>query len=459
MIARGILSRHCLLGIIILVGGPIQLANAQSPSHCTALVTGRCNCTGCDSFRHQKNTRVAPPRCADDVVPPTEVVEPDVVPPDQPSVEVPADEAPKSFAEQVPFDQVPQDQSPLDPFPMAGQSAARPSASQFAGAFGASPSAAGIPAMLGDFCGLGASPLVDPSFAGGAPIASPVTNPVAGGNCRYKFTEFANPCPRDRIFFTYHHYNNGMRDFGGQFGDADVFNFGIEKTIWRGLGSVELRIPFFGGGLESTQRFGDTFGAEFGNVASTFKLLLINNRRFAVSSGFTTIWPTGDDGIIDGSFPFEIENESVHVMPFLAMLYKPNNTWFHQASVQFDFDTSGNTIRDLGNGGSRLDVIQDQTFAYVDYSIGRWLHKSNCGLIRGVAGIIELHYSATVNDADVGNSGLFADVQRNVLNITAGAHMQLGDATTLRVGAGAPLRNDFDQAYDSELTVQVARFF
>lgn len=467
MTKRGSFSGCCLLSLAILVGGSMQVVNAQSPSHCTALVTGRCDCSGCASFRHQKSTLIVPPKCADGVVPPTEVLEPDVIPPsEQPSAESLGDEklpidVPPSFAEQVPFDQVPQDQSPLDTIPFAGQSgvgAARPSASQFAGAFGASASAAGIPAMLGDFCGLGAAPVVDPEIGTDPNSRSPVTNPVAGGNCRYKFTEFTNPCPKDRVFFTYHHYNNGMRDYTGQFGDADVFNVGIEKTIWGGLASIEARLPLLGGGLSSTQRLGDTFGAELGNLSSTFKLLLINNRRFAMSSGFTTIWPTGDDGIIEGAFPFEIENESVHVMPFLAMLYKPNNLWFHQFSVQFDFDTSGNTIRELGSN-VQIDVIQDQTYAYLDYSIGRWLHKSNCGFIRGIAGITELHYSATTNDADVGNRALFADVQRNVLNITAGLHMQLGRATTLRVGGGAPLRNDFDQAFDSEITVQLARYF
>ena len=451
MTVRVSFLKQCLFSLAILVGGSIQVVDAQSPSHCTALVTGHCDCSGCASFRQQKSTLLVPPRCADDVVPPTEVIEP--------ADEKPPVDVPPSFAEQVPFDQVPQDQSPLDAIPFAGQpgmGAARPSASPFAGAFGASASAAGIPAMLGDFCGLSAAPVIDPET--GSNFRTPVTNPVAGGNCRYKFTEFTNPCPQDRVFFTYHHYNSGLRDFVGQFGDADVFNVGIEKTIWGGLASVETRMPFLGGGLRSTQQFGDTFGSEVGNLSSTFKLLLINNRRFAMSSGFTAIWPTGDDGIIEGSFPFAIENESVHVMPFVAMLYKPNNLWFHQASVQFDFDTTGNTIRELGNN-TRIDVIQDQTFAYVDYSIGRWLHQSNCGMIRRVAGIMELHYSATANDADVGNAALFADVQRNVLNLTAGIHMQLGRATTLRVGGGAPLRTDFDRAFDSEITVQLARYF
>ena len=445
-----------------------------APPHCTALTGDHCYCPGCSSFRADKKSLIGPPTVPEAVVrPPSDSTTAD----DWDAARGPQVERPESFAEQIPFNDMSADSGVISPSsPLADASTdlagggASPSVSQFAAAFGDSSGAAGIPAMLGDFCGLGSTPIGRdhyyfdnvpgqlPGQGNGTPSQDhhrqAVTTPVAGGDCRHKWAEFTSPLPTDRVFFTYHHYNNGLRDFFFQRGDADLFTVGFEKTFCRGLVSIEKRIGFLGGGLNSTQLFGDTFGGELGNMATSVKGLLWYDNYYAVSSGLTMIWPTGDDGVVPDVMT--IRNESVHLMPFMALLYRPNAVWFHQVNVQFDFDATGDTV--IGAFGDR-DVIQNQTFMYVDYSIGRWLCRNPIGCVRQVAALTELHYSTNLTDADVGNQGLFANVDFNVLNISGGLHLRLSQATDLRVAGGAPLRTDGDRAFDSEIVVQLARYF
>ena len=462
---------------ITLAWGIVTPSATHAQSHCTAMVNSQCECSGCSSFRRQRNQLICPPSMPTEVPPGSEQFipnpdagsvtgEPPIELPGQEPIEEPSFDAPDFSdvvadppspemgpSQTVPPNQVPNDQSVLDPIPMAGQqavSAAAPSASLFAASSGTANAGAGIPAMFGDFCGLGARPLSPTGF--GPPRGT--TTPVAGGDCRHKWAEFTAPCPADRVFFTYHHYNNGLTDINTQNGDADLFTFGFEKSLWDNLASLETRISFLGAGIESTQVIGgDTFGAELGNLATTFKVLLINERNYAVSVGTTTVWPTGSDGDYGGLFT--VRNESIHVMPFMAWLYKPNSNWFHQGNVQLDFDFTGDSII---SGGSQIDVIQDQTFLYLDYSIGRWLYQNDNRFVRRAAGLFELHYSTSLDNADTGENGLFAGGSFNILNATAGMHFQLGNATTFRIGAGAPLRTG-DRAFDSEITMQLAKYF
>ncbi len=76
---------------------------------------------------------------------------------------------------------------------------------------------------------------------------------------------------------------------------------------------------------------------------------------------------------------------------------------------------------------------------------------SNTGrrYLTGVAGLLELHYTSTLQDSDVLNAtqaGLpgfivVAGNRRDLLNLTSGLHFQLGPASNLRIGAVTPLRS------------------
>ena len=374
------LSRTVLFVTILAfgLGAAAESCPAQrritAPS-CSCSELQREDCAGCRAFRRQMESGIAPSVPSDTV--------PDVqVPIDDPTapIESPSDALPPQF------DQTPPDvQQALSP--------ARPSANQFASAFGATNAGAGIPGMLGDFCGLSprlGSDSAVPGFATGESVA-----PVAGGNCRQKFAEFSSPCPQDRVIFMFQHYENGAVDVLGDRGNIDLVTLGIEKTILRGLASVEVRVPFLSG-LQSDVGFGpDTFGSEFGNVSTTLKVLLTGKQRYAVSTGTTFIWPTGDDADFFGS---RVENEAIHAAPFVAWMLRPGCRAFHQAVVQVDFDLSGDTVS-AGNGAT--DNVKNQTLLYLDYSLGYWLFQNRRAPIRSMATLLELHYTSTLNDVDL----------------------------------------------------------
>ena len=115
---------------------------------------------------------------------------------------------------------------------------------------------------------------------------------------------------------------------------------------------------------------------------------------------------------------------------------------------------------------------------YFDVSGGYWLYQNPGGRwLTGLAGILELHYSTTIQDTDTiagpaGNSFLFFSNTFNrvdVLNLTAGLHIQLTECTTVRLAGVAPLRStpaDFfggvrasNKFFDSEIQVQINRRF
>lgn len=399
-------------------GGGITVPNCS----CSDLQRG--DCAGCRAFQQQIESGVAPP----------------VMPP----IESPGDVTPQP-PETPQFDETPPEiQQALSP--------AQPGINQFAGAFGATNAGAGIPGMLGDFCGL-SPPIGDDTGQPFAPGPGAIA-PVAGGNCRHKFAEFTSPCPTDRVFFTYHHYENGITDFFGRVNNVDLVTLGLEKTLFQNLASIEVRVPFLSG-LESYVYSQDTFGAAFGNVSTTLKVLLAGNRRSAVSTGVTFIWPTGDDA---DYFGHVVENEAIHAAPFIAwMRQSPRGRMFQQAVAQTDFDLNGDTIRDVTGD---TDNFNAQSLLYVDYSIGYWLFQNRRACLRGMAAMIECHYTSTLQDVDrtpIGGGRFFLDARRDILNMTAGFHTQLGRRTTLRFAGGAPMLDD--RAFDGEFTLQLARYF
>ncbi|MCA9071151.1 MAG: hypothetical protein KDA84_19620 [Planctomycetaceae bacterium] len=91
-----------------------------------------------------------------------------------------------------------------------------------------------------------------------------------------------------------------------------------------------------------------------------------------------------------------------------------------------------------------------------------------------MAAIAELHYTTTLEDADIINfqpePALFNSGQDDfegptrignlsnrvdILNLTLGSTLQLGSSTTLGVAYVAPLRNELDRTFDGELNVQL----
>ena len=107
------------------------------------------------------------------------------------------------------------------------------------------------------------------------------------------------------------------------------------------------------------------------------------------------------------------------------------------------------------------DSLADQTLLYLDASAGYWWYQStdDSGLT-GLASVVELHYTTTLNDADTANlTGGFIgnlDNRFDVLNLTAGVHSEWSGNTAIRFAVVVPLDRD-ERFFDSEMQVSIIR--
>jgi hypothetical protein len=318
--------------------------------------------------------------------------------------------------------------------------------------------------MFGDFFGGGtitATSVLLPGTAAGV-------LPTAGGARRFKIAENNKPFPQDRVFFMYNHFHNALETevsgvFGGPAPDdfsVDRYTFGIEKTLCDGLWSVELRTPFVGRYEEETPGF-EVSGGKVGNLSVVLKRLLCASECAAVAGGMSIDLPTGSD--VDGSVlaaDFDVENDAVHLMPYLGFLMLPSDRTFVQGYVQIDVPTNGNRVSVDGGGSGTLD---EQVLLFLDVTAGYWLMRSECeGCVTGVAPVVELHYTTTLEDADTvtlaapaatafGNAANRIDV----LDVTVGLHVAVTGSLSVRAGAAFPLRDDEDKLFDAELQLSV----
>lgn len=327
-------------------------------------------------------------------------------------------------------------------------------------------------ATIGDFFGNTAR-IAGPSYGGTLP-ENGFNIPVGGGDRRYKITENVSPIPVDRWFVNYNHFSLPVRNISREGVNVDRVTLGLEKTILDGSSSIEFRLPIVGG-LDSTQglnQSGDQTAVEFGNINLVFKSILFQcGDQSALTAGMTLNLPTAKDGqLLDGSGATvaTIDNQSVHLLPFIAYYRQHSSRTWSTAIMQLDFDLNGTTFYHEDDGGSRVDFgrYQEQNFLYLDYSVGHWFYEDCCGtaFIRRAAVIGEIHYSTTINDTDLANSGPSAgDVVTNpfnridVVNATAGLRFQLGDNYLLTAAAVAPLKDGENQLFDSEIAILLTR--
>lgn len=309
-----------------------------------------------------------------------------------------------------------------------------------------------------------------------------------------KIAENNSPLPRDRVYFMHHHFHNAISgsDFSwinGEYSQRLVdysvnrSTLGFEKTFLDGVLSADIRIPFqdsieFSAGMLDLQDLPPAFTSRtesgaLGDISLALKALLFTTSRSAISAGLMLTAPTAPD-VIGEQFlmQYRLENEAVHLAPFIGALYQPGSDWFFQSFVQVDVDPNGNPLlitpfdeEDVLEAG----VLQDQTLLYVDLSAGRWLvRRPRQYLLTGVAALAELHYTTTLQHADeVDYSQMFdylvvgnLDNRVDVMNLTAGLHFELRNGMNLRAAMVTPLRESEDnRCFDSELNVQANWYF
>lgn len=301
---------------------------------------------------------------------------------------------------------------------------------------------------------------------------------------RQKLAENSSPFPQDRVFVNYSYFRNTPLVADGL--NVHRVTPGFEKTFFRGNASVEVRAPF-ASTLDSDIIAGgatDTSTAEFGNLTVYFKALLWDAGYEALSAGFGLSFPTASDVLVrdvSGNAVLEVQNDSIHVLPFIGGLYMPTERCFIQGLAQMDIDPNGNPVRfTTFNNGNPTGILapagrpNDADYVFLTFNIGYWIYRApvpnacccdNCsagyghGWIQGIAPTFELHYNATVNAADNvtaqrGTSTIrLGDGSRSEIdlwNVVLGTTFQCHHNATLTLGYATPIGDRDDQQFDSE---------
>ncbi len=198
-----------------------------------------------------------------------------------------------------------------------------------------------------------------------------------------------------------------------------------------------------------------------------------------------------------------VKNQIWDMAPFLAMVATPTNRTFVNGFFQVDVPlnsadvyyretrtdivardifpntTAMNSFGTFGPNGSegvlkQQGKISGQSLLQMDLGGGYWLYRNPTARgITGLASLMELHYTTTLENADIVNfqpqpqlfnTGLstFEAPTRignlanriDILNLTLGGVVQVANAGTLAVGYVAPLRNGMNRTFDGELNVQ-----
>jgi len=291
---------------------------------------------------------------------------------------------------------------------------------------------------------------INPASSGAAVLGTP------------KLAENCSPLPRDRFFFNYSLFDDTPLTPEGQ--TVHRFSPGFEKTFLDEMASIELRFPFaatINPDLLLTQS-GITPDDDviFGNISVILKGLLYQTEEYAFSAGLQVTTPTAPDlnvSLIDGTRIVSIENESVHLMPFIGLLHTPNDRFFAQAFLQIDADTNGNpvainpTLQQLREIGR----LHDSTFMYVDVNVGYWMYRSTETRLTGFAPTVELHYNTSLEESEFLASDGFiigSNLQQiSNLNLTVGSYFELGLDNSLVLGYTLPIGNGVDHQFDGEL--------
>jgi len=318
--------------------------------------------------------------------------------------------------------------------------------------------------MIGDMAGSG------PSFSFGGGGGFGTQNPHGANQFglpgsiirRVKVADNNSPLVRHRIYFNYNHFQNTFVDTNGNDFHTDRYTVGFEKPILNGRQSIEVRAPMFST-IDNNTVAGrnERYQQNFGNLSLIYKHYLGNAPTWALSAGLGVVVPSGpDDAFNNGLTLLELQNEAVHLQPFIAYFEQINPQLFVMGYVQMDFDANGNGVFSNGN---QVGKFQDQNQLLVDLQIGRWWFQNQGRGVTGMATIFELHYNTSVQDSDLVTDGAAVITnpfnRSDVLNLTAALHFQLGQAGTLRVGAAAPISDGENRNFDTEFIVQWNRFY
>lgn len=385
------------------------------------------------------------------------------------------------------------------------------------GSFGlASAPVSAAPNMIGDTTGGGCGSL---TFSGA--VGAQVSHPTFACS-RLNIAENNSPIVRRRDYLSYRHFHNASdisifpNDPGGGQNSLHIerFTLGFERPVFEGT-SVELRVPI-NHELNSNLNFSQTTGPvidlplddatqELGNLALILKHRLRDGKTYYLSGGVSLNIPTAPDvtlrGFIDDDefpvtedamgnpilLPVEVDfngvvrNETWNLSPFLAGVWTPNEKWFtqgflqvdiplnrSQASLDFTGTIPGANIPDF----NEADLIAQQTLMRVNVGVGRWWFRHPCAFVRGIATMLEVHHTTTLEDAELlgpvslipGQGGVPETVLRvgNLANRVDSTNVVLGvpiQTAWLDIYNGfiAPVTTGDNRGFDFEYNLMIQR--
>ena len=187
----------------------------------------------------------------------------------------------------------------------------------------------------------------------------------------------------------------------------------------------------------------------------SLKALLHETESFALAAGLGLGLPTAEN--IEfltsrGARLIDIDNRSVHLLPYIGGVYAPNDRLFAMGVLQFAFDTNGSpvSVNQTGRAGgelTRIGSLNDPTYMYLDVALGYWayLNSAQSAHITGIAPLVELHWNRSLQDGDmVRSSNGFYQVGSNignieVINMVLGANVLVDDDKRILVGYTTPI--------------------
>ena len=293
-------------------------------------------------------------------------------------------------------------------------------------------------------------------------------NPSGGGIVgRTKVATDNSPIPRDRLIANYDFVSSAPIVRGGM--DFNRFCFGFEKTLFDGVTSVEMRVPFastVNGTTDGTSS--ESSHAELGNIALNFKMLLAGGEIYSLTTGVGVSLPTASDARIRAGNVdvLKVINDALICTPYVAIGFTPTDRVFGQAWAGVGIDTTGNPVKlNTGSGLAQIGKLYDPYGLQVDAQLGFWLlhPATNKGILRGFAPFTELHFNSTLSSPDSARSGNMAvsDFQGGFdeTSMTAGFVAQIQDNLHLSTGVTLPLRNKSNSFGDYQLGFRLNWFF
>ena len=198
------------------------------------------------------------------------------------------------------------------------------------------------------------------------------------------------------------------------------------------------------------------------------KGLLVQRDTWALSAGFALTAPTGDDTwvYVHVATPwppttvdvplYVFQHQSVHLMPFLGLLWRPNNRWFSSSYLQVDVDTNGDRIASpppfvaadaLTVGLVSVGRYRDQAVLYLDTSLGYWIYRNPNpeAWVTGLAPVLEVHVNQSLEKSVL----LQHSVEDfSIIDLTVGLHTTIGRRATATVAYCTPVTED--RQFDSQ---------